>query len=87
VTTRAHFYFRVDRWDELGDNILDHVAGIEDYQEAQATFEAACKRWPGETITLRSPQCSFSTVARLPRREARRARTIFVGGRQNGDVW
>ena len=36
-----------------GDNILDHVAGIEDFQVAQATFEAACKGWPGETITLR----------------------------------
>jgi hypothetical protein len=29
------------------------VAGIEDFQIAQATFEAACKRWPSETITLR----------------------------------
>jgi hypothetical protein len=51
--TRAHFAFRIDRWDQLGDNILDHVAGIEDFQVAQATFEAACKGWPGETITLR----------------------------------
>jgi hypothetical protein len=24
-----------------------------DFQVAQATFEAECKRWPGETITLR----------------------------------
>ena len=53
MTTRAHFAFRVDRWDQLGENILDQVAGIEDFQIAQATFEAACKRWPSETITLR----------------------------------
>jgi hypothetical protein len=53
MTTRAHFAFRVDRWDQLGENILDRVAGIEDFQIAQATFEAACKRWPSETITLR----------------------------------
>jgi hypothetical protein len=53
MTTRAHFAFRVDRWDQLGENILDHVAGIEDFQIAQATFEAACTRWPSETITLR----------------------------------
>jgi len=53
TAARTHFSFRVDRWDQLGDNILDHVAGIEDFQVAQATFEAACKRWPGETITLR----------------------------------
>jgi hypothetical protein len=53
MTTRANFAFRVDRWDQLGENILDHVAGIEDFQIAQATFEAAYKRWPSETITLR----------------------------------
>jgi hypothetical protein len=53
MTTRMHFAFRIDRWDQLGENILDHVAGIEDFQIAQATFEAACKRWPSETITLR----------------------------------
>ena len=53
TAARTHFSFRVDRWDQLGDNILDLVAGIEDFQVAQATFEAACKRWPGETITLR----------------------------------
>jgi hypothetical protein len=53
MTTRMHFAFRIDRWDQLGENILDHVAGIEDFQIAQATFEAACKRSPSETITLR----------------------------------
>jgi hypothetical protein len=37
----------------LATPLLEHVAGIEDFQVAQATFEAACKRWPGETITLR----------------------------------
>jgi hypothetical protein len=25
MTTRAHFAFRVDRWDQLGENILDHL--------------------------------------------------------------
>lgn len=52
MTTRAHFAFRVDRWDQLGDTLLEHVAGIEDFQVAQATFEAACKRWPGETSSV-----------------------------------
>jgi hypothetical protein len=55
MITRAHFAFRIGRWDQLGDNILDHVAGIEDIQVAQATFEAACKGWPGETIAARRP--------------------------------
>ena len=52
MTTRTHFAFRVDRWNQLGDHILDHVAGIEDFTVAMATFEAACRRWPGEPITL-----------------------------------
>ena len=29
---------------------MDHVAGIDDLG---AAYEAACKRWPGECITLR----------------------------------
>ena len=41
MITRADFAFRIDRWDQLGDNILDHVAGIEDFQVAQATQSTA----------------------------------------------
>jgi hypothetical protein len=26
---------------------VEHVAGIEDYQVALATYRAACERWPG----------------------------------------
>jgi hypothetical protein len=34
-------------------SIVEHVAGIEDYQVALATYRAACERWPGTPITLR----------------------------------
>jgi hypothetical protein len=34
-------------------SIVEHVAGIEDYQVALATYRAACQRWPGTPITLR----------------------------------
>ena len=37
------------RWPTL----MDHVAGSEDLTVAMATCEAACRHWPGETITLR----------------------------------
>src|SRR6516162_8651859 len=30
-----------------GESIVEHVAGVEDYQVALATFRAACERWPG----------------------------------------
>ena len=32
---------------------MEHIAGVEDYQVALATFRAACERWPGAPITLR----------------------------------
>jgi hypothetical protein len=32
---------------------MDHVAGSEDLMVAMAAYEAACRHWPGETITLR----------------------------------
>ena len=41
MTTRTHFVFRIDLWDEAGDNILEHVAGVEDYTVARAAYEAA----------------------------------------------
>jgi len=53
VTTRTHFTFRVDTWTPDGASIVEHVAGIEDYQVALATYRAACERWPGTPITLR----------------------------------
>jgi hypothetical protein len=52
-TLRTHFTFRVDTWTPNGESIVEHVAGVEDYQVALATFRAACERWPGKPITLR----------------------------------
>jgi hypothetical protein len=42
---RTHFTFRVDTPD--GESIVEHVAGIEDYQVALATYRAACELWLG----------------------------------------
>jgi len=53
MKTRTHFTFRVDTWTADGESIVEHVAGVEDYQVALATFRAACERWPGIPITLR----------------------------------
>ena len=50
---RTHFTFRVDTWTPDGESIVEHVAGIEDYQVALVTYRAACQRWPGIPITLR----------------------------------
>jgi hypothetical protein len=53
TTLRTHFTFRVDTWTPDGESIVEHVAGVEDYQVALATYRAACERWPGTPITLR----------------------------------
>ena len=51
--TRTHFAFRIDTWTADGETIVEHVASVEDYEVAVATFRAACERWPGIPITLR----------------------------------
>jgi hypothetical protein len=53
AVTRTHFTFRVDTWTPDGESIVEHVAGVEDYPVALATYQAACQRWPGTPITLR----------------------------------
>lgn len=53
VVNRTQFAFRIDRWDHDGHTVMDHVAGSEDLMVAMAAYEAACRHWPGETITLR----------------------------------
>jgi hypothetical protein len=49
------FTFRVDIWDDTGDSIVEHVAGVDDFEVAEATYRAAVARWPRARITLRYP--------------------------------
>jgi hypothetical protein len=51
--TQNDFAFRIDRWTEDGERIVEHVAGAEDFQIAMATYYAARKRWPKAAMTLR----------------------------------
>jgi len=53
MITRTHFSFRIDTWTPDGESVVEHVAGVKDYQIALATYRAACERWPGVPITLR----------------------------------
>jgi hypothetical protein len=54
ITTRRAFAHRIDLWDASGETILEHLAEIEDFELAMATYRAACERWPGANITLRA---------------------------------
>jgi hypothetical protein len=51
MPTRRDFAHRVDLWDSAGNSIVEHLAGVEDFELAMATFRAACERWPGANIT------------------------------------
>jgi hypothetical protein len=50
---RTHFLYRIDMWTIDGEHVIEHLAGIEDFQLAMVTYRAACTRWPGAAITLR----------------------------------
>ena len=52
MSTRLHFLYRIDMWSRDGRNVIEHLAGVEDFQVAMATYRAACERWPGMAITL-----------------------------------
>jgi hypothetical protein len=52
MKTRTHFNHRIDMLDDDGE-ILEHLAGIEDFALAEATWQAAVKRWPKAAIMLR----------------------------------
>jgi hypothetical protein len=53
VKTKTYFAFRVDIWNATGDSIVEHVAGADDFEVAEATYRAAVARWPTARITLR----------------------------------
>jgi hypothetical protein len=47
------FAYQIDLWYADGNSVVKHLADIDDLIVARATYEAACKRWPGERVTLR----------------------------------
>jgi hypothetical protein len=49
INYRSHFAYRIDMWDAEGENVLEHLAGVEDLRFAKAIYLAACKRWPRGT--------------------------------------
>jgi hypothetical protein len=53
MKTKTYFAFRVDIWDDTGNSIIEHVAGVDDFEVAVATYWAAVARWPEARITLR----------------------------------
>jgi hypothetical protein len=52
IDEKSTFKYRIDRWDAAGHNVLEHVAGLEDFAVAQAAYDRACRRWPKDRIAL-----------------------------------
>lgn len=52
MKSRTHFGHRIDMLDREGE-IVEHLAGVEDSLLADATYEAALRRWPKVAIILR----------------------------------
>src|SRR5262245_55950414 len=52
MSTRFHFLYRIDMCRSDDAKVIEHLAGVEDFKVAMATYRAACERWPGRTITL-----------------------------------
>jgi hypothetical protein len=50
---KAYFEFGIDVWDDDGSNVVDHVAYVDDFGLAEATYHAALKRWPTSRVILR----------------------------------
>ena len=53
MKTKTHFAFRIDVWDGAGDNLVEHLASLDDYGMAVAAYWVAVKNRPKDKITLR----------------------------------
>jgi hypothetical protein len=53
MKTKTQFAFRIDVWDADANNVVDHLAGLDDYAMAVAAYWAAVETRPRDKITLR----------------------------------
>jgi hypothetical protein len=53
VATRKNFAHRIDMWDDDGENIIEHVADIQEFELALGAYQFALSRWPNASLTLR----------------------------------
>jgi hypothetical protein len=53
MKTKTYFAFRIDAWDGTGNNIVEHLAGLDNHAMAVAAYWAAVAEKPKDKITLR----------------------------------
>jgi hypothetical protein len=50
---KRRFAFTIDIWDDVADDIIKHVASIDNFEAACAAYEEVVKQWPAARIILR----------------------------------
>jgi hypothetical protein len=65
MKTKTYLAFRIDIWDDAGDNLVEHLAGLDDYAMPVAAYWAAVENRPRDKITLRQACRRRSNVMRL----------------------
>ena len=84
VKTKTYFAFRVDIWDDTGDSIVEHVAGVDDFEVAEAAYRAAVARWPLARITLRQgARVVHENQSKTPPRLSLSGAVMLGGGRRH----
>jgi hypothetical protein len=53
MNNQTPFQYQIDMLTIDGEKVVEHLAGVKDFQVAMAAYRAACERWPGTAITLR----------------------------------
>ena len=53
MKTKTHFAFRVDIWDDIGDSIVEHIAGVDDFADAARPCRMAAMAASGSNATTR----------------------------------
>jgi hypothetical protein len=62
MKTGARFTYRIDVLDDAGMSIMDHLAGMEDYDLAQQSYLTARKRWPNRSSPCVKVRASLRKV-------------------------
>jgi hypothetical protein len=63
MKTKTHFAFPGGHLERPGDCIIEHIAGVDDFQVAEAIYRAAIARWP-TVASWMLPRLTFSFTGR-----------------------
>jgi hypothetical protein len=50
---KRRFAFTIDIWDDVSDDVIKHVASVENFERACVIYEETIKRWPAARIIMR----------------------------------